>query len=132
MRVRRELDEANERWQVGIDLSSTPTVLADRSGRFLSMNAALASLTGTTPTGTDPPAPLRRRWADVCHPDDLPALEHHLGTLFRGERLESRFAVRLVDPDGVPVPTADSVQELLTQLGTLEAEVALLDERSAR
>lgn len=33
--------------------------------------------------------------------------------------------------EGVPVPTTENVQELLTQLGALEADVKLLDERSA-
>ena len=42
------------------------------------------------------------------------------------------LVAKMFSRDGVPVPTADSVQEMLAQLGTLEAELALLDERSAR
>jgi hypothetical protein len=34
--------------------------------------------------------------------------------------------------EGVPVPTTDSVQELLAQLDGIEGELKLLDERSAR
>ena len=34
--------------------------------------------------------------------------------------------------DGVPVPTADSVQELLAELGRVEGDVRQLDERSPR
>jgi DNA-binding CsgD family transcriptional regulator len=104
-RVRRQFDEADERWRVGIGLSSTPTVLADREGRFLATNAALAAVTGTPMIEPGRGTASRGRWADVCHPDDLPALERHLEALFRGERLESHFAVRLVDPTGAPVPT---------------------------
>jgi hypothetical protein len=42
------------------------------------------------------------------------------------------LVAKMFSRDGVPVPTADSVQELLSQLGALEAELARLDERSAR
>jgi len=42
------------------------------------------------------------------------------------------LVAKMFSRDGVPVPTADSVQELLAQLGMLEAELARLDERSAR
>jgi len=102
-RARRRLDEADERWRVGIGLSTTPTVLADREGRFLATNAALADVTGTPAIDPGSVTASRGHWADVCHPDDLPVLERHLEALFRGERHESRFTVRLVDPTGAPV-----------------------------
>ena len=38
---------------------------------------------------------------------------------------------KMFGKDGVPVPTPDSVQELLRQLDPLEADLRLLDERSA-
>jgi len=41
------------------------------------------------------------------------------------------LVAKMFSRDGVPVPTADSLQELLSQLGALEAELALLEERSA-
>jgi len=41
------------------------------------------------------------------------------------------LVAKMFSRDGVPVPTADSLQELLSQLGALESELALLDERSA-
>lgn len=41
------------------------------------------------------------------------------------------LVAKMFSRDGVPVPTADSVQEILTQLDALEAELAQLDERSA-
>jgi hypothetical protein len=42
------------------------------------------------------------------------------------------LVAKMFSRDGVPVPTADSVQEILAQLGRLEAEIARLEERSAR
>jgi hypothetical protein len=42
------------------------------------------------------------------------------------------LVAKMFSRDGVPVPTADSVQEMLAQLGVLEGELALLDERSTR
>ncbi len=42
------------------------------------------------------------------------------------------LVAKMFSRDGVPVPTADSVQELMAQLGVLEGELARLDERSAR
>jgi len=42
------------------------------------------------------------------------------------------LVAKMFSRDGVPVPTADSLQELLSRLGALEAELARLDERSAR
>ena len=41
------------------------------------------------------------------------------------------LVAKMFSRDGVPVPTADSLQELLGQLHGLEAELHLLDERSA-
>ena len=41
------------------------------------------------------------------------------------------LVAKMFSRDGVPVPTADSVQELLSRLAALEAELARLDERSA-
>jgi hypothetical protein len=41
------------------------------------------------------------------------------------------LVAKMFSKDGVPVPTADSVQELVGQLDALEAETRLLDERSA-
>lgn len=42
------------------------------------------------------------------------------------------LVAKMFSRDGVPVPTADSLKELLAQLDALEAELARLDERSAR
>jgi hypothetical protein len=42
------------------------------------------------------------------------------------------LVAKMFSKDGVPVPTADSLHELLEQLHALEADVRLLDERSAR
>lgn len=41
------------------------------------------------------------------------------------------LVAKMFSRDGVPVPTADSVQELLGQFHALEADAKLLDERSA-
>lgn len=41
------------------------------------------------------------------------------------------LVAKMFSRDGVPVPTADSLKELLGQLHGLEAELHLLDERSA-
>jgi len=41
------------------------------------------------------------------------------------------LVAKMFSRDGVPVPTADSLEELLGQLSEIEAEVRLLDERSA-
>jgi hypothetical protein len=41
------------------------------------------------------------------------------------------LVAKMFSRDGVPVPTADSLQELLGQLHGLEAELHLLDERSS-
>jgi hypothetical protein len=40
------------------------------------------------------------------------------------------LVAKMFSRDGVPVPTADSVQELLGQMHALEADVKLLDERA--
>jgi hypothetical protein len=40
------------------------------------------------------------------------------------------LVAKMFSRDGVPVPTADSVQELLTQIRDLESEIRLLDERA--
>ena len=42
------------------------------------------------------------------------------------------LVARMFSRDGVPVPTADSVQELLAELTRVEGEVRQLDERSTR
>ncbi len=42
------------------------------------------------------------------------------------------LVAKMFSRDGVPVPTADSVQELLTQLLALAADERLLEERSTR
>ena len=41
------------------------------------------------------------------------------------------LVAKMFSRDGVPVPTADSLQELLSQLHGLEAELHLLDERGS-
>lgn len=40
------------------------------------------------------------------------------------------LVAKMFASEGVPVPTTENVQELLNQLGALEADVRLLDERS--
>lgn len=40
------------------------------------------------------------------------------------------LVAKMFASEGVPVPTTENVQELLNQLGALEADVKLLDERS--
>ena len=42
------------------------------------------------------------------------------------------LVAKMFSKDGVPVPTADRMEELLAQVGALEAEVRQLDERAAR
>lgn len=42
------------------------------------------------------------------------------------------LVAKMFSRDGVPVPTADSVQELLTQMLAIRTDLKLLDERSAR